>query len=237
MGWLSKLGLRSAPKEKNKTTYLIKTEKGQTHHFRATVEYTGVSIVNGIFYNWLAKSHIGCGDIVSAKAKFEELINEKITEGFIIAEFKEIPENTVDVYDKAKWHFGGNFPDELDMRQAFIHTGMFLGWLIDSKLISDEFRNEFSEEIQAFKERQISGARIFEFIDGTLMLDNLNEIGNKFALEYFVFETGKYLNDYDQLLSKELPSTYHVKDTWENYEMLKVVLDARFAEWKKKNSL
>ena len=38
------------------------------------------------------------------------------------------------VFDKAKWHYEGNFPGDLDERQAFVHTGMFLGWIIDKDL-------------------------------------------------------------------------------------------------------
>jgi len=30
------------------------------------------------------------------------------------------------VYDKAKWHYGGDYPKDLPIEQAFVHTGMFL---------------------------------------------------------------------------------------------------------------
>ena len=102
------------------TTYLTKVEDGKTHHFRATVDNNGVGIVNGIFYNWLGKYFEGCGDNISAKKRQKELVDEKLKEGFQIIEFKEILENKVDVYDKAKWHFGGEFPEDLDDFQGYV---------------------------------------------------------------------------------------------------------------------
>lgn len=219
------------------TTYLTKNENGITHHFRATVEQNGVAIVSGEFYNYLAKYWQGCGDNASAQTKLKELVDEKLKEGFQIAEYRETLENSVDVYDKAKWHFGGNFPEELDIFQGYVHTGMFLGWLIDNDLISDQFKEDFEEEISDFKNHERTGSQIFEgCCDGVLTLEELNETGNRFALPYFNFDTGQYLSDYETTLASNLPSTYHVADNWENYEKLKKVLDRRFAEWKSQSN-
>jgi hypothetical protein len=38
------------------------------------------------------------------------------------------------VYDKAKCHYDGEFPQGLPHEQGFVHTGMFLGWVIDSEM-------------------------------------------------------------------------------------------------------
>ena len=215
------------------TTYLTKTEDGKVHHYRATVDTNGVAIVHGVFYNWLGKYWQGCGDNTSAIAKQKELIDEKITEGFQVTEFNETLENTVDVYDKAKWHFGGNFAEDLDEFQGYVHTGMFLGWLIDNDLISEEFKSDHEDELQLFDRRELTGPQVFQrCCDGVLMLEDLSELGNRFALPYFDFETGQYLNDYDEALSKDLPSEYHVSDTWDNYKKIKQVIDKRFLEWK-----
>lgn len=214
------------------TTYLTKIEDGKTCHFRATVENNGVDIVHGVFYNWLGKYFEGCGNNIAAKARQKELIAKKLKEGFQITEFKEILANTVDVYDKAKWHFGGEFPEDLDNFQGYVHTGMFIGWLIDNDLMSDEFNTDHEEEIFLFRQRRLTGSQIFEScFDGVLMLEDLSESGNRFALHYFDFKSGQYLNDYDATLSNSLPSMYHVADTWDNYEDLKTILDKRFTDW------
>lgn len=35
------------------------------------------------------------------------------------------------VYDKAKYHYAGDFPNGLAIKYAFVHNGMFLGWIVD----------------------------------------------------------------------------------------------------------
>src|SRR4051794_15077916 len=125
------------------------------------------------------------------------------------------------VYDKAKYHYDGEFPAELDIEQAFIHTGMFLGWLIDQDLCSEWFKKELDGYISAFKAREITGRKVFEACDGVLMDEMLSEEGNHFAQQYFDFERGAYLRNYEELLGKGLPTMYHVADSWPNYEKLK----------------
>lgn len=219
------------------TTYLTKTEDGKTHHFRATVDNNGVDIVHGIFYNWLGKYFEGCGDNSSAIERQKQLVDKKLGEGFQITEFTQTLENTTDVYDKAKWHYDGEFPDDLDEFQGFVHTGMFLGWLVDNDLMSDQFKSDFEDEIQEFKSHRLTGSQIFErCCDGVLMLEDISELGNRFALHYFDFDKGKYLADYEAALAGNLPTMYHVVDTWDNYTKLKVVLDKRFTEWKNQNN-
>ena len=219
------------------TTYLTKIEDGKTHHFRATVDNHGVDIIHGVFYNWLGKYFEGCGTNASAMDRQKQLVEEKLKEGFQITEFKETLENTVDVYDKAKWHFGGEFPEELDSFQGYVHTGMFLGWLIDNDLVGEEFKNDFAEEIEKFKAQELTGAQIFELCcDGVLLVEDISELGNRFALSYFDFNSGQYLGDYEITLANNLPSLYYVSDTWINYEELKKITIKDILDWKNKNS-
>jgi hypothetical protein len=140
------------------------------------------------------------------------------------------------VYDKAKYHYDGNFPDDLEPEQGFVHTGMFLGWIIDHDLYSDWFGPEMRGYISAFKSRDMTGAKVFEACDGVLVDDMLTDEGNAFARDYFDFERGKYLADYSELLTKGLPSMYHVADTWPNYEKLKKRIDQRYRDWKGETS-
>ena len=137
------------------------------------------------------------------------------------------------VYDKAKYHHNSpDFPKDLPMEQAFIHTGMFLGWVIDNGLYSEDFRNGAEEIIGAFKKREITGAKVFEHMDGVLTDQDLTDEGNAFAQDYFDFNKGEYLKDYEEVLASNLSSPFHVKDTWENYERLKQVIDRRHNDWK-----
>jgi hypothetical protein len=134
------------------------------------------------------------------------------------------------VYDKAKYHYDGDFPNGLPDRQASVHTGMFVGWLIEHDMIA----KDFLEETQGFKERKISGAQVYEAWDGRLTSDILTSEGNQFASDYYgVDGDSEYLNDYEEVLAGGLPSLYHVADTWENYETIKRKIDERYEAWKK----
>jgi hypothetical protein len=140
------------------------------------------------------------------------------------------------VYDKAKWHYEGDFPEGLDHYQAYVHTGMFVGWLLDNDLMSEAFKNDLHHEIAQFQKRELTGTQIFQqCCDGTLLAEDINEPGNRFTLAYFDFEKGQYLADYEMTLGQDLPSIYHIADTWEQYGKLKKVLDQRFADWKQVN--
>jgi len=135
------------------------------------------------------------------------------------------------VYDKAKYHYEGKFPRGLATTQAFVHTGLFLGWLIDRGLMSEEFYAESGEAVERFKAREISGPQIYAEWDGCLLSSMLSEEGNAFAAAYFDFDRGHYLADYEELLLGRLPSLYHVSDTWENFERLKARIDQRYVAW------
>jgi hypothetical protein len=141
----------------------------------------------------------------------------------------------VHVYDKAKWHYEGDFPSDLTDSQGFVHTGMFLGWLVDRGLVSEEFEEGTTEGIAAFKQRTLTGPQLYESWDGVLADDMLSDEGNEFARHYFDFHTGQFVDDYDELLSNDLPSMYHVEDTWENYDTLRARIDQRHREWKESN--
>ena len=140
------------------------------------------------------------------------------------------------VYDKAKYHYDGDFPADLEIEQGFVHTGMFLGWIIEHDLYSEWFGKELAGYVAACKAREMTGAKVFEACDGVFMEDMLSEEGNRFAQYYFDFERGKYLSDYGELLGQGLPTIYHVSDSWANYERLRARIDKRYGEWKRLQS-
>jgi hypothetical protein len=96
----------------------------------------------------------------------------------------------------------------------------------------DMITKDFLPETEEFKERMITGAKVYESLDGCLIDYMLTDEGNRFAVDYFDFDRGKYLADYEELLAKSLPSLYHVEDTWENYEIISKKIDERYADWK-----
>jgi hypothetical protein len=135
------------------------------------------------------------------------------------------------IYDNAKTHFLGNFPDSLPIEQAYVHIGMYLGWVIDNDLYSEYFEEEADMQIFRFKRREISCTILSEIWDGYLGFELFNKNGNMFT--YYYYGGGLYRNDYDEALVKKLPSIYHVKDTWEHYETIKNRIDVRYHDWLK----
>jgi hypothetical protein len=135
------------------------------------------------------------------------------------------------IYDNAKTHFLGNFPANLPIEQAYVHIGIYLGWVIDRDLYSEYFEDEASNQIFRFKRREISCTILSEIWDGYLGYELFNHHGNMFT--YYYYGGGLYNSDYKQVLVKNLPSLYHVTDSWENYEKMKAVMDLRFQDWKK----
>jgi hypothetical protein len=94
----------------------------------------------------------------------------------------------VSVFDKAKWHYEGDYPAGLAKEQAFVHTGLFLGWVIDAGLYSEEFAEDFAKEIRQFKARKLTGPGVYRAGDGVFADDMLNEEGLAFAQAYFEFK-------------------------------------------------
>lgn len=214
-------------------TYVTKRLGNQLLHYRVEVKNHVCSIVEGQVYLWMSKHSRGFEDHKAAQDYADRQIAEKRKAGYVDESFEQTLENDADVYDKAKWHFGGDFPSDLPIFQGYVHTGLFLGWLIDNDLVSEEFRESNEERIAAFKSKKMTGPKVFEEgCDGVLMLEDISEMGNRFALRYFDFTNGRYLADYEETLGQELPSLYYVQDTWENYTRLKQILDQRLLEWR-----
>lgn len=135
------------------------------------------------------------------------------------------------IYDNAKTHFLGNFPENLPIEQAYVHIGMYLGWVIDNELYSDYFEDEAEVQILRFKRKEISCTILSELWDGYLGYELFGKEGNMFS--YYYYGGGLYKRDYDAVLVQELPSIYHVHDSWDNYALMKSRIDVRFADWKK----
>jgi len=139
---------------------------------------------------------------------------------------------SLEIYDKAKYHYEGEFPDDLLDAQAFVHTGFFLGWLAENDLLAADIAQEFSSQIAAFKEKHLSGPRLYEVMGGVFDESMLTDEGNLFTKAYFDLETGQYVGDYQQLLVSDRPSFYHVEDDWANYATISACITRRYLAWR-----
>ncbi|GAA4353517.1 hypothetical protein GCM10023185_14220 [Hymenobacter saemangeumensis] len=135
-------------------------------------------------------------------------------------------------YDDATWHSGGDYPSDLPDEAAATHSGMFLAWALLKGLGSEGHLNDFAEELKLLQKQEVTpGAYFLATCDGQLSHDELSETGNFFAAAYLDLEQGAYFKDYEKALATALPSFYHVPDTWENFELLRPILESRFAIW------
>ncbi|MCX8525336.1 hypothetical protein OF897_15565 [Chryseobacterium formosus] len=154
-------------------------------------------------------------------------------------------------YDDASWHYGGDFPEGIPEKNSATHTGMFLNWCINNDLISEEFKEDAEEEIEKLMRREITGAEfILQSMDGKFSEYDLNDLGNAFAKDYYVDETDfadkyssfatDYINIFDSVAEEsdfEYETFYHIEDSWENYDLMKQIIDHRFLEWKEYRNL
>ena len=137
------------------------------------------------------------------------------------------------VYDKAKYHAESIAVAGLPEGQEFVHTGFYLGWLIENDLLEPEFAEDFSVELVDFRARKITGPELFGRFDGALVDDMLSSEGNAFSQHYFDFAKGEFVGDYQKAFSVSGGNDFFgVADTQENYEKIKTFIDRAYSKWK-----
>jgi hypothetical protein len=136
-------------------------------------------------------------------------------------------------YDRADWHYGGDYPEGLPPENGGTHIGMFLAWAIMNGLEGQFHRDESPASLAAVRAGQMSGRQfLFKECDGKFWEEDLSDEGNAFAKYYY--ESNRYFEDYEAALAEDLPSMYHVQDNWQNYDKIAPVVTQRFGEWKQK---
>jgi hypothetical protein len=135
-------------------------------------------------------------------------------------------------YDRADWHYDGDYPKELPDSNGGTHIGMFLAWAINNKLISDFHLNESKQSIDNVLQRKNTGREFLEIeCDGKFTDEELNEEGNAFTKYYY--ESNMYFDDYCDSLGNELETMYHVEDTWLNYDIISKKIQNQYENWRK----
>jgi hypothetical protein len=136
------------------------------------------------------------------------------------------------VYDKAKYHLKSVQQAGLPEWHASNHTVPILRWLIDNHLVSDFFVTEGGSDLAAYKAGELTIHALYESWDTCLISDMLSDEGNAFAINYFDFERGSYLQDYISTLQGNLPSEFHVVYSEASYAKLRAIIDRRYRDWK-----
>jgi len=136
-------------------------------------------------------------------------------------------------YDRADWHYGGDYPKDLPPENGGTHIGVFLAWAINHGLEGELHQTNSQASLAAVRQRRMTGREFLEKeCDEKFWETDLNEEGNAFAT--FYYQSDAYFYDYEMTLAKGLPTLYHVADSWQNYDRMAAVIDRRFAAWKRR---
>lgn len=132
--------------------------------------------------------------------------------------------------DRADWHYGGDFPEDLPDENGGTHIGIYLAWIINNNLQGEFLDEELPEALEEVRNRKITGRDfLINYHDEKFWEEDLSDEGLAFTEDYY---SGEYNSDYEKTLAENLPSVYHVEDTWENYDKIAPIIDRRFNEWK-----
>ncbi|RAV21217.1 hypothetical protein [Paenibacillus contaminans] len=150
----------------------------------------------------------------------------------------QIPEKEIYVFDKAKWHYEGDFPQELDSYQAYVPSGMFIAWVIKNDLTGKRSRKDDAADIELVKRNEMTGAQFFRRNwDGVLSSKELSDEADSFAREYLDIHNDLYTAvDFTNVLAAGLPTIYHVEDSFENYRKIEPIITERYRDWKRRRN-
>ncbi|MGB4812195.1 MAG: hypothetical protein WBP13_06900 [Methylophilaceae bacterium] len=148
-------------------------------------------------------------------------------------------------FDRMDWHYGGDYPTGLPTVNGGTHIGMFLAWVIEHQLVGDMHLKDSKVALKKLLAREITGRDfLVSECDEKFWDEDLNAQGLAFTKDYYVGDTAfadqhnDYLKDYCDLFNAhaeangfKYESTYHIENTWDNYDKLKPIIDQRFAQW------
>ncbi len=136
------------------------------------------------------------------------------------------------IYDDASYHEGAPafLNKRLKRESSGTHIGMYLAWIIMSRLESFQLRQTVADPIEQLRSRQITGRDfLFAHCAGKLSSDVLNPEANAFTQHYY---ENQYLRDYDNILLGQLNSTYLIPCTWPNYNRIAACIDQRLRDFR-----
>ncbi len=135
------------------------------------------------------------------------------------------------VYDDARFHEPTVRKLSLPKQQASLHTAFYLAWLIENNLCSEGFKEDSEDMLVDYRNDSKTIVDIYKCWNRRLTDDMLSFEGNQFTMAYFDFNKGLYLNDYTEILKKNLPSEFHVTYSRDNQQLINQRISERFKAW------
>jgi hypothetical protein len=89
-------------------------------------------------------------------------------------------------YDDASWHYGGDYPKDLDESYASVNIGMFVAWCLLNNLGNRSFLQDIDNGINQLLQHQITpGKYVIEYLDEVFTSDIISVKGCKFVAYYY----------------------------------------------------
>lgn len=128
-------------------------------------------------------------------------------------------------YDDASWHYGGNFPDGQPEEHGGTHIALFLKWCFIKGWAGELHQAEEPEAVKQVIAGTLSATEFFfQYCDGKLIDDMLNDEGNRFAGQYYG-DDGLYLDDYTEHFGELM---YVAPESAHDFSRYSSVLENRF---------
>lgn len=107
--------------------------------------------------------------------------------------------------------------------QMYVPGGFFFGWVVENRLEAPAVDAATAE---AFRRRELTGPQLFARCGGVIDATTLGRHALAFAEDY--------LADYWDDMAEEcpVPSIFDVRDTWHNYEWMRIRLVDRYSAWR-----
>ena len=138
-------------------------------------------------------------------------------------------------FEKAKWHYQHeDYPSDAPETGAYLYGGFFLAWAQRRSLLSEEFLEDFADDLVDCTARRKNPGDIFATVGAVLASDMFSEAGLGFAIHMFESDDADYYQVFEDVLAEGLESPYDVPDSWEAYDTLCPHLDAAFAAFRQR---
>lgn len=141
-------------------------------------------------------------------------------------------------YDDASWHYSGDFPAGLPDEAGATHIALFLAWAVMNGLAGEYHTTDAADELALLRSRDITPTEWFiRACDEKFTDEDLNDEGNRFAMNYYgsgngLHSTdGSYLSDYCDAFPNA-SSLYEVEDSWDSFDALAPKLNRRLEDWR-----
>lgn len=145
------------------------------------------------------------------------------------------PSAPAKAYDKAAYHEEAVAKLKLPPEHAENQTLFFLRWLIENNLMRQWYMDAAAETLEECRAGKATIRDVYRQMASALMSDMLSPEAEAFVKDYYFVSKSRpvgYPRDFSTVLQGNLPSSYHVPYTENNYQRIKPVLDQRFREWR-----